>query len=234
MKEILAVVRKSSIFSGIADEKTESVLHCLNAKVRGYRAGESILHAGDRIEAVGLLLSGSILVMQEDFWVNRNLMTRIIPVQLFAESFACAQGTAATVNAVADAPCDVMWLNVRRLLTACPEACSHHSRMIQNLLSALANKNLRLNEKLTHMGQRTTKEKLLSYLSAEAQRYGTTEFDISFNRQQLADYLSVERSAMSAELCKLRDDGVLCFEKNHFRLLTKELRAAMPPSPERP
>ena len=104
----------------------------------------------------------------------------------------------------------------------CPSACSHHSRIIRNLLGELAEKNLRLNEKLTHMGQRTTRAKLMSYFSAEAQRRGSYEFDIPFSRQQLADYLGVERSGLSMELGKMRDEGLLDFHKSHFLLKTPE------------
>lgn len=111
-----------------------------------------------------------------------------------------------------------MFLNVKRILNVCPSACSHHSRVIRNLLSELAEKNLRFNEKLTHMGQRTTRAKIMSYLSAEAQRLGKYEFDIPFSRQQLADYLGVERSGLSLELGKMKKDGLLDYHKNHFVL----------------
>ena len=109
-------------------------------------------------------------------------------------------------------------MNVKRILQVCPSACAHHSRIIRNLLGELAGKNLRFGEKLTHMGQRTTRAKLLSYFSAEAQRHGAYEFDIPFSRQQLADYLGVERSGLSLELGKMRSEGLLAFRKNHFVL----------------
>ena len=111
-----------------------------------------------------------------------------------------------------------MFLNVRRVMDVCPSACAHHSRIIRNLLSELAEKNLRFNEKLTHMGQRTTRAKIMSYLSAEAQRLGKYEFDIPFSRQQLADYLAVERSGLSLELGKMRGEGIIDFRKSHFIL----------------
>lgn len=111
-----------------------------------------------------------------------------------------------------------MFFNVKRILDVCPSACAHHSRIIRNLLGELAEKNLRFSEKLTHMGQRTTRAKLMSYLSAEAQRRGEYEFDIPFSRQQLADYLGVERSGLSLELGKMRVEGLLDFQKNHFVL----------------
>lgn len=219
-EEALPVLRGSAIFAGISDGEIAAMLGCLGAGVREYGKGEFVLRSGDRAESMGLLLSGSVLVAQEDFWGNRNIMAGIRPGQLFAEAFACSPGAALSVSAEAEERCAVLWLGVGRVLTTCPSACPHHARLIRNLLSDLAEKNLRLQEKLTHMGQRTTREKLLSYLSAEARKQGSAEFDIPFSRQQLADYLSVERSAMSAELGRLRDDGVLTFRRSHFRLKT--------------
>ena len=115
-----------------------------------------------------------------------------------------------------------MFLNVKRILNMCSSACSYHSRVIRNLLSELAEKNLQFNEKLTHMGQRTTRSKIMSYLSAEAQRMGSYEFDIPFSRQQLANYLGVERSGLSQELGKMKKDGILDYHKSHFVLRVHE------------
>lgn len=122
------------------------------------------------------------------------------------------------VSVVAETPVTVLLMNVKRILNVCPSACTHHSRIIRNLLGELAEKNLRFGEKLTHMGQRTTRAKLMSYFSAEAQRLGTYEFDVPFSRQQLADYLAVERSGLSLELGKMKKDGLLDFHKSHFVL----------------
>ena len=122
------------------------------------------------------------------------------------------------VSVVAETPVMALFLDVKRVLNVCTSACAHHSRIIRNLLGVLAEKNLRLNKKLTHMGQRTTRAKLLSFFSAEAQRLGNYEFDIPFSRQQLADYLGVERSGLSLELGKMRSEGLLEFHKSHFIL----------------
>lgn len=109
-------------------------------------------------------------------------------------------------------------MDVKRTLHTCDASCSFHGSVIRNLLSDIARKNIQLNEKLIHMAQRTTREKLFSYLSAESVRHNAVAFDIPYNRQQLADYLSVDRSAMSNELCKMRDEGLLSFHKNRFDL----------------
>lgn len=218
MKDFLTVLGKAPLFSGIAQEEITPMLACLGAKEQTYEKGRFILCAGDAPEAAGLLLSGKALIVQEDFWGNRNILASLSPSELFAESFACSPGVLMNVSVLSEEPCRVLWLHVSRILSVCPKTCARHSRVIGNLLSALAAKNLRLNERMTHMGQRSTREKVLSFLSVQAQRQGKNAFDIVFDRQQLADYLSVERSALSAELSKLRKEGVIDFHKNHFVL----------------
>lgn len=219
MKNNLEILQTSAVFRGVDAGEITSMLHCLGAKVVSCAKGEFLLHTGDAPEAVGLLLSGSLLVLQEDYWGNRNIRTRIAPGRAFAEPFACIPGAVMDVSVQADESCTVLWLQASRILTTCPTSCPCHSRIIRNLVSDLAENNLRANEKLTHLCKRTTREKLLSYLSAEAQRQGKTDFIIPFNRQQLADYLSVERSAMSAALSKMQQEGLLTMQRSHFTLL---------------
>ncbi|MBD9116729.1 MAG: Crp/Fnr family transcriptional regulator [Clostridiales bacterium] len=218
MKEFLSVIRSSQLFSGVSEDELTAMLSCLKSESRDFPKDAFLLRAGDTAESIGLVLSGSVLVIQEDIWGNRNILSKAGPGQTFAAAFACAPGSRLNVSVVAEAPVTAMFLNVKRILTVCPSACTHHSRIIRNLLGELAGKNLRFSEKLTHMGQRTTRAKLMSYFSAEAQRVGRYEFDIPFSRQQLADYLGVERSGLSLELGKMRSEGLLDFQKNHFVL----------------
>ena len=213
MKEFFPVLHMAALFSGISDEELAAMLSCLGARIGTFPKGSRLLRAGESVEEVGLVLAGSALIVQEDIWGNRNILSK----------------TVLNVSVEAESAVTVMFLRVRRVLSVCPSACSHHSRIIRNLLGELAEKNLRLNEKLTHMGQRTTRAKLMSYFSAEAQRRGGYEFDIPFSRQQLADYLGVERSGLSMELGKMRDEGLLDFHKSHFLLKAPETDG-LPPS----
>lgn len=194
------------------------MLSCLETREERFPKDTFLLRTGDTAESIGLVLSGSVLVVQEDIWGNRNILSKAVPGQTFAAAYACAPGSLLNVSVLAETPVTAMFLNVKRVLNVCPSACEHHSRIIRNLLGELAEKNLRFGEKLTHMGQRTTRAKLMSYFSAEAQRLGTYEFDIPFSRQQLADYLAVERSGLSLELGKMRSEGLLDFHKSHFIL----------------
>lgn len=218
MKDFLSVISDSQLFSGIDEQEIPEMLNCLNAKMKTYQKGNYLLRAGDKIESLGMMLSGSAMIMQEDFWGNRNIMSAIGEGSSFAEAFACADEAVLNISVVAESPCTVLFLDVKRILTLCPVSCRHHSQIIRNLLSDIANKNLQFNEKITHLGQRTTRGKLLSYLSTEARKHDSFEFDIPFSRQQMADYLFVERSGLSMELCKMRNEGLLEFNRNHFLL----------------
>ena len=218
MKDFYSMLRSCPLFSGISEAELNAMLPCLNAEKKSFPKDAFVLRAGDTAESIGLVLSGSVLVIQEDIWGNRNILSKAGPGQTFAAAFACAPGSVLNVSVIAEAPVTALFLNVKRILTICPSACAHHSRIIRNLLSDLAGKNLLLNEKLTHIAQRTTRAKLMSYLSAEAQRRGAVEFDIPFSRQQLADFLAVERSGLSLELGKMKKEGLLDYHKEHFVL----------------
>ena len=221
-EEYYASIRSSRFFSGVSEEELEAMLHCLDVKVEKFSKGSCILRAGDTVESIGLVMNGSVLVVQEDAWGNRNILSKFSKGQAFASAVACSPGALLDFSVMAEDDAIVMFLNVKRILTVCSSACSHHSRVVRNLLGELANKNLELNKKLGHMNHRTTRRKLLSYLSAESRRNNSREFDIPFTRQQLADYLAVDRSGLSLELGKMRDEGILDFHRNHFRLLSPD------------
>lgn len=218
MKNYSSVIRSSTLFSGVSEEELDAMLACLRAEKKDFPKDAFLMRTGDTAESIGLVLSGSVLVIQEDVWGNRNILSKAGAGQTFAAAYACAPGSIMNVSVAAETPVTAMFLNVKRVLNVCPSACAHHSRMIRNLLGELAEKNLRFSEKLSHMGQRTTRAKLMSYFSAEAQRLGKYEFDIPFSRQQLADYLAVERSGLSLELGKMHREGLLDFHKSHFVL----------------
>ena len=218
MKDFLPVIRSAQLFSGVSENELTAMLSCLKAEKKDFPKEAFVLRSGDTADSIGLALAGTVLVIQEDIWGNRNILSKAGPGQTFAAAYACAPGSVLNVSVIAETPVTALFLNVKRILNVCPSACAHHSRIIRNLLSELAEKNLRFNEKLTHMGQRTTRSKIMSYLSSEAQRLGKYEFDIPFSRQQLADYLAVERSGLSLELGKMRSEGLLDFHKSHFAL----------------
>lgn len=221
MEQYLFILRNSPFFQGMTEEEILSVLHCVNATVLRKKKDEYILRVGDSTETMGLVLRGSVLCLQEDLWGHRNIIHHIGAGEFFAEAFAATSGSTLDVNIVADEDTEVMLLHMGRLLQTCPHACAHHNRLVRNMVSVMAHRVMNLNEKITHMAKRSTREKLLSYLSAESIRQGRLTFTIPYDRQQLADYLCVERSAMSVELSKLQKEGYLKTNRNHFELFSK-------------
>ena len=218
MEKYLEIIKKSLLFHGMNDGEIAAALADLATTRRKYAKNEFILRAGEEASALGLVLSGSVHIIKEDFTGNTNIVAEIGQSEIFAESYACVRGAQLGVSAVAAERCEALFMDVGRLLSACASQREFQARLLGNLLAVLARKNLNFSEKLTHITQRTTRAKLLSYLSAEAVRRGSREFEIPFNRQQLADYLSVDRSALSGELAKMRDEGLLDFRKNRFTL----------------
>ena len=200
------------LFRGVPAEELPALLARASARKCAFQKGELLLRRGDVTRRLGLVLEGTVHIIREDFWGNRSIVGLAGPGEVFAESYALA-GEPLEVSVLAAAPGAALFLEADGLTDA---------RLTANLLHLLARKNLMLTRKMRHMARRTTRDKLLSYLSAQALAAGSSEFDIPMDRQQLADYLAVDRSAMSAALGKLRDEGVLTFRKNHFRLLGEE------------
>lgn len=209
------ILQHARLFQGMTEEEIEEIISCMTAKEERYEKGEFIYNVGDIISDIGIVLEGSVHIIKSDYWGNQTIMAEIVPGDIFGEAYACGN-MPCMVNVMAVKPACVLKLNVQRILKVCPSSCACHDRIISNLVSVMAQKNLRLTEKIEHMSKRTIRNKLLSYLSAQSEKCGKSSFTIPFNRQELADYLSVDRSAMSSELSKLREEGVLDFCKNYF------------------
>lgn len=196
----------------------ESLLLCLQAQTEEYGKNEMIYLAGNPFDFVGVVISGKVQVVREDYFGNKSIITEIGAGEIFGEAFACAERNEAGVSVYAAADCVVAKINYKKIITVCKKSCPFHNRLIFNMLQIMAQNNLRLQRKIEIISHKTTREKLLSYLTTEAERAKSGTFTIPFNRQQLAEYLNVDRSAMSKELCKMRDEGVLQFSKDRFTL----------------
>lgn len=218
MKKYLKILKKSQLFSGVAEDEIEAMLDCLSAELRTYQKGSYVLHQGEYLHHITVLVAGSLLIQKDDFWGNRSIVNKINVGEMFGEAYVAPGSEALLNDVIATEDSTIIFFDVHKILTTCSSACRFHAMVIQNLFYAISVKNRSLVQKLGHMSRRTTREKLLSYLSEQAKKQGTSSFEIPFNRQQLADFLSVDRSAMSNELCKLRDEGLLSFERNRFQL----------------
>ena len=204
----------SALFAGVGTHDIDSMMSCLSAKERNYKKNEFIFHTGDKVTQIGMVLEGTVHMMKEDVWGNVMILGEACP----GEVYACAGVKYLEVGVVAKTDVKVLFLDIQKVLTVCSNGCEFHSKIIRNLLSSIAERTLEMTRKVEHMSQRSLRDKVLSYLSSEAVRAGSKEFTIPFNRQQLAEYLSVDRSALSAELGKMRDEGMLEFWKNQFKL----------------
>lgn len=207
------------LFRGASPEEIETMLGCLGAETRRYAKGETIYHAGDVVSAIGLVLSGRASIEIDDVWGNKSILDHVQPGQVFAESYACVPGEPLMNSVVAAEHTESLFLDVGRVLHICQNACGFHNKLVRNLLFVASRKNLNLSRRSILTSAKSIRSRLLSYLSYEATARGSREFTISFNRQQLADYLNVDRSAMSSELGKMQKDGLIEVERSHFRLI---------------
>ena len=218
MKKYVSLLKRTKLFSGVGDDDILSMLNCLNATVREYNKGEYAFRQGEYIRNLMILAEGRLHIQKEDYWGNLNILNEIRTGEMFGEAYIVPNSGTLMNDVIAVETSTVLFFDMERILTVCPSACPFHTQLIKNMFYTISDKNKSLVQKLSYMSQRSTREKLLSYLSDEAKRQNNSSFSISFNRQQLADFLSVDRSAMSNELCKLRDKGMLDFHKSEFTL----------------
>lgn len=218
MKKYWTIIKNAVLFSGMKEEEIEAILKCFSAEKRTYQKGEFIFRIGEQISEVALLLEGCVSIQREDYWGNLSILNEISQGEIFGEAYAVPESDAIVNNVLAVTSCEVLFFRFSHIFTPCSLHCQFHTQLIQNFFTAIASKNRMLTQKLGHMSQRTTREKLLSYLSEQSIKAGSASFSISFNRQQLADFLSVDRSAMSSELSKMRKEGKLDFYRSYFIL----------------
>ena len=218
MSAYLSVLRRCALFEGIEEKDLPDMLNCMSVKEKQYQKGEVILPEGETAEYFGIVLQGNVQIVRLDYFGNRSILSVLEAPQLFGESFACA-ATALPVSVIAATEVTVLLINAARITQTCCRACSFHERLIFNLLRVVARKNIAFHQKLEVTSRRSTRDKLLTYLLILAKEQQTRQITVSFNRQELADYLEVDRSGLSAEIGKLRREGVLECHKNRFTFL---------------
>jgi CRP-like cAMP-binding protein len=205
------------LWSGIGYSDFEGMIRCMEAKTRSYDKGDVILLSGDTVSSIGLIISGSARIIKEDMDGNAFILTELAASDIFGEVLACAGIDHSPVTVEASSTCEILFMNYRKVITSCSSACVFHSRLIENMLKLTALKNLLLNQKIEILSKRTTREKLLAFF--DMQRGMAKKFTIPYNREEMAHYLSIDRSAMSKELCKMRDEGLIRFHKNSFEIV---------------
>ena len=208
-----------ALFANIEKDKIDGMLDCLGTSKRSYKKGETIFLSVDPVLGVGILISGSVQISQEDILGNQTILGQVLAGQIFAETIVCAGVEHSPVTTVALLDCEILFLQFKRLVTTCTSACQFHSQLIENMLQILAQKNLIMNRKNRLLSQRSIHEKLKQFFMDMIEQHGSYKFKISFSRNQLADYLCVDRSALSRELSKMQQNGKINFKKNEFEII---------------
>lgn len=219
MEKYREILQRCPLFDDILPEELTALLGCLQARTADYEKRQLIAAEGDPAQYIGIVLSGAVQIVQLDYYGNNGIVAELGPGESFGEAFACAELDALPVNIVAGEPSRVLLMDRERILHSCAQACGFHRRLIFNLMKALAQKNIAFHRKMEIISCRTTREKLMTYLLQCAKKADSDRFDIPFDRQELADYLQVDRSGLSVEISRLRRQGVLKNAKNHFELL---------------
>ena len=219
MKKYLEILKKCPLFENISDESLLIMLTCLGAKISFFDKKYTVFNEGSPAKYIGIVLSGSVQISQTDYFGNRSILGNIYPGEVFAEAFACAELETVPVSAIATEESEIMLVKADHILHTCENHCGHHGQLIYNLMKDLAKKTITFHKRIEVTSKRSTREKLLAYLAMEAKEKGSESFDIPFDRQELADYLEVERSGLSNEISKLRDEGIIENRKKHFKLI---------------
>ena len=219
MKKFIDVLRKCPLFNQIGDENLSEMLSCLGAKEFRYKKGDTVFSEGNKTKCFGIVLKGSLQLVRVDYFGNRSILANIEPPQLFGEAFACAGLESFPLDAVAAEDTVILLIDTQRITHPCGNTCAFHSQVILNLLKIVAKKNLVLHQKIEITSKRSTREKLMTYLLLQAKKAKSRTFTIPYDRQELADYLEVERSGLSAEISKLRKEKVLECRRSRFTLL---------------
>lgn len=217
MQQYIGFIEKVPLFSGIPKNKITDVLSALNANVRSYEKGRTIFAEGDAVTQAGIVLSGKVDILKEDYHGNRNLISVLREGELFGEALCCTEAEIQPFEIVASEDSLILLFECKTVME--DTSFEYYGQLMRNLLQEIAEKNLTLRRKITLLSKRTTREKIMEFLLSESKRVGKSEFDIPYDRQQLADFLGVDRSAMSAEISKLRANGVIFCRKNYFKIL---------------
>ena len=215
------LISQTALFQGCSPSETEKLLHGLKTFTKKYKKGAPVYLAGTPVTAIGIVLYGTVQIENNDLWGNKSILSHVEAGQAFAETYALC-GEPLMVDVAAAEPCEILWLDLVPMLQQQNTAASWYPKFLHNLLLLSMQKNLALSQRIRCTTPKSARGRLLTYLSAQAVRAGSTHFSIPFDRQQLADYLNLDRSALSKELGKMRDDGLIRCRKNEFELCGTE------------
>lgn len=214
-------LQNTPLFHGIREDEIKEILSCINGREKNYKKDEIIFRAGNTVREIGIVESGSVNIVVNFYWGNSHIFGHVAKGSIFAENYAAIPGQELLCDVVAAEDCMIMFLDMNKLMTTCQNDCTFHHRLVHNMLRICAQKNLGLSARMMHIASKSIRGRLLSYLSERANENGSLHFTIPFDRQQLAAYLGVDRSALSNELSKMQKDGLISYHKNEFTLNEK-------------
>ncbi len=219
MQKYLSAIKSCPLFYDIEESRLLKMLECFNVKIDKYDKKYTIIAEGTKAKYVGVVLSGTVHTVRVDYYGNRSIVSIAQKSDIFCEAFACSENENMPVSIIADEPCEIMLIESQKLMRPCANGCGFHNQLIFNLMKDLSAKNMYFHQKLEILSQRTTRDKLMSYLTFCQKKNESSAFEIPFDRQELADYLEVDRSGLSAEISKLKKEGIIDSNKNYFQLL---------------
>lgn len=213
------LLRKMSFFAGIPGDIIEKTLVCFNAKVKKYKSDEFILNAGDKISTIGVIVRGKIYVAKDDYFGNRNIINELSSGDIFGEVFLSAGIERIPVSIFSETDSEILFIEYKKLVEPCGCTCEYHTVLMKNLLKSLSKRNLMLNEKIEILGKRNMRDKIGSYLKGQLEKSGKNEIIINFSRQELADFLCVDRSALCRELSKMQKEELIEVSGKKIKIL---------------
>ncbi len=216
------LLQNTVLFSRIKEDDIETALKELNAAEKRYKKGSVILHAGRTTDRMGIVLFGSVTIESNDIWGNRTILSHVGKGQFFAETYALLTDEPMLVDATANEDCGILFLEINRLTNTAPGNDEWRVRILNNLLTISAHKNLALSGRSFHISPKSIRGRVMSYLNSVSLQKGSRTFDIPFDRQQLADYLNIERTALSKELGRMQKEGIISVRKSHFIILSTQ------------
>lgn len=219
MKKYLYALKTCPLFADITDDNISAMTNCLDMRVKKYSKGEYIYNSGDYLKSVSIVAEGSLFLQKDDLFGNRTIVRKLNVGDIFGEAYAVQNDEPLLNDVTANEDSVILSFQMSKILSQCNNVCEFHAKLIENLIRSISEKNRILTKRMDCISKRSTRDKLLTYLMSESEINQSREFTIPLNRKQLADFLSVDRSAMSNELCKMRDEGLLEFNRCHFKLL---------------
>lgn len=220
MKKDFELIKKCPLFDKMDDEELNAILKSPHTKIQDFSKNHTVIAEGSNADHVWIVLSGAVQIIRNNYYGNRSIIALINPSQIFAEVFVFSKTETMPVSVVSVTDSRIMLIKLKNILNHNPERNSFYTKLTSNLLRLVTEKNLKLNEKIEIISKHTTREKIMAFLMSQAKLNGSDCFTIPYDRQALADFLEVDRSAMSAEISKLRAEGIIASKRSQFRLIS--------------